>query len=506
MSLSVGKLPRVNQHTRIVVLALAIFAAANGLAALAYAPSGHIQHVGERVASSRLHPLIAGGAWAAALAAILVVLAFGVLRKRRGAWIAGLAMLGALAVIEVIHDRSPVAVALPIAGAGSLLAMRRSLVAEPYRKLLRRHMLPTADALDRTQALVRAYGRDSMAPFKLRTDVGHLFAPSGDAVLAFRVENRALLVAGDPVGTPAGQRAVLSLARDLARGAGLRFGVSTASEECAELLRNEFGMRPIYMGCEAVIQTGGFSLAGGRIKKVRQAHRRVQQAGYVLECRTRPELTAGERRALLELQRVVRGEEEQSFTMAPESIAAPGLDDALLMIARHSERGQIAGVMAFMPLAGRSMWSLALQLRDPDSPNGVIDALVVHTLQTAQAAGIEAISLNFAAARRYLHEPVAGIWPRVAKALAQLATRWTQIDDLRYHNEKFSPLWERRFVVVDHPLQLPHIAFGTIWQEGQLPRPDAFIRPAWPQCGQCPDRAQPHHAAHRLRVEQRPRA
>lgn len=417
-----------------------------------------------------------------------MILAFGVLRKRRGAWMFALGMLAVIAVLEVAHDRPPTEIALPIAGFGSLLAMRRSLVAEPYRDLLRRHMLPTTDALSRTQALVRAYGRDSMAPFKMRTDVGHLFAPEGDAVLAFRVENRVLLVSGDPVGTPAGQRAVLALARDLARGAGLRFGVSTASERMADLLRDEFGMRPIYMGCEAIVHTEGFSLEGGKIKKVRQAHRRVQNAGYVLETRSRASLTAGERQALVRLQSVSRGgDEEQSFAMAPESIDAPGLDDARLVLARHAESGDIAGVMAFVPLAGRSMWSLAMQLRDPGSPNGVIDALVVHAIQSAQAEGVDAISLNFAAARRYLHLPVEGFWPRVARLLGKLATRWTQIDDLRYHNEKFSPEWERRFVVVDHPLQMPHVAFGTIWQEGQLPRPDAFIRPAWPECGQCPE-------------------
>ncbi len=260
--------------------------------------------------------------------------------------------------------------------------------------------------------------------------------------------------------------------------------MSTASQALADTLRDDLGMLPIYMGCEAVVTTAGFSLTGGKIKKVRQAHRRVQQAGYVLEARTRDSLSAEERAALRSLQvRSRGGDEEQSFAMAPESIDASALDDAVLMLARHAESGHIAGVMAFMPLSGRSMWSLALQLRDPESPNGVIDALVVHALQTAQSREIDAISLNFAAARRYLHEDLVGFWPHVAGLLARLATRWTQIDDLRYHNEKFSPQWEKRFVVVEHALDLPHVAFGTIWQEGQLPRPDVLIRPAWPACG-----------------------
>lgn len=465
---------------RMVAGAALAGALTNAAASLAYAPQAPVRAAGTSIEASRLHPLVATGPWSLGVAAVLLAVAAGARRRRREAWLLGLALLGVLTVLDVLHERPALTVAAPVAGAWSLVAMRRMLVAEPYRRLLRSFMLPTPEALACTEALVRAHGCDAMAPFKLRTDVGHLFAPARDAVLAFRVENGALLVSGDPVGTASGERAVLELARDLAGHAGLSFGVTTASVRMADLLRDEFGMLPIYMGCEAVVPTAGFSLQGGRIKKVRQAHRRVQSAGFALvRCRGAA-LTGAQRAALRELYAATRAGEEQSFAMAPESIEAPGLEDAEFVMAQHAASGEIAGVMVFVPLAGRSMWSLALQLRDPASPNGVIDALVVHALQEAQAEGVEAISLNFAAARRYLHEKVRGFWPHVARLLARLATRWTQIDDLRAHNEKFSPTWEQRFLVVDHRLDLPRLAFATIWQEGQLPRPDAFLRPAWP--------------------------
>lgn len=464
------------------VASLALTAgAANATASLARFPAAPVRAVGLTVESSRLHPLLAGGPWSLGLAALLLAVAAGARRRRREAWLLGIALLAALAMLDVVEARSLLAVAAPVTGLGSLLAMRRLLVAQPYRRLLRSFMLPTSDALARTHALVQEYGRDAMAPFKLRTDVGHLFAPARDAVLAFRVENGALLVSGDPVGTADGQLAVLRLARELAEHAGLSFGVTTASAALADQLHEAFGMRPIYMGCEAVVATAGFSLQGGRIKKVRQAHRRVQGAGYALVRRRGTDLSTQDRAALRRLYVATRATDEQSFAMAPESIEAPGLDEADFFFAQHEQTGEIGGVMVFVPLAGRSMWSLALQLRDPGSPNGVIDALVADAVLAAQAERVEAISLNFAAARGYLHEPVQGFWPHVARALARLATRWTQIDDLRAHNEKFSPTWEPRYLVVEHVLDLPRLAFATIWQEGQLPRPDAFLRPAWPE-------------------------
>lgn len=454
-----------------IVLAAALV---NGLFALALAPSSRFE-----IADPS--ELVDDRVWAAIVAAVLVPLGWGLLRRRRGAWLVLVGAFGALVLVDLIFMKPPTELILPAVALAALVFTRNRLVAEPYRETLRRHTLPTRDAMVRTQALLEVYAKDSMAPFKLREDVGHLFSNAGDAVLAFRVENRALLVAGDPIGSVEGVDDVIRQARRLARGAGLRFGIIAASQELCDRMRAEFGMRPIYLGCEAIVDVDSFTLEGRKIKKVRQAHARVQREGYTLERVRVGDLTNEDREALAACQERGRApEEEQSFVMAPESFDAPGSDSSVVVLARH-EDGHVAGFMVFMPLTQRKMWSLAIQLRDPASPNGVIDALIVHALLEAKEDGVEELSLNFAAARRYVYEECVGFWPNVARALAKLAMRWTQIDQLRYHNEKFSPTWEPRSVIVEHVLEVPHIAFALIWQEGQLPRPNAFIRPAWPQ-------------------------
>lgn len=467
--------PRLAAGNRVLATVVLAGALINGLFALALSPSGRFEigdpttHIDDRV-------------WAGLVAATLIPLGWGLLRRRRGAWLLALTVLAAIAIIDVVYGDEPTELILPVLAFVGLLLARDLLVAEPYRETLRRHTLPTRKAMERTQALLEAHGRDAMAPFKLREDVGHLFSEKGDAVLAFRVDNRALLVASDPIGTPEGITEVLCTARCLARGAGLRFGVVAASQELSERMREEFGMRPIYLGCEAVVETAGFSLQGHKIKKVRQAYNRVKREGFELETVPLADLTPADREALLSCRLLARpDEDETTFAMSPESFDAPGSENSIVVRARHAGDGHIAGFMVFMPLVQRSMWSLAVQLRDPNSPNGVMDALITHAILSAQDAGVEELSLNFAAARRYVHEPVAGFWPRVARVLAHLAMRWTQIDTLRAHNEKFSPRWEQRYVILEHVLEAPHLAFAVIWQEGQLPRPDGWLRPAWPQ-------------------------
>lgn len=474
--------PRASRLT-LLWFSLALCAAVlNAIAALASTPSEHLQTVGRHVGDGRLAPAIAVGTpWDLATAVLLIVLAWGILRRRRIAWAGAVMLFATLAAADLVRHEEPLAIAVPVAGAISLLLMRRTLVAEPYREILRRHQLPSGDALDKAAGIVRRYGTDTLAPFKLRPDVGHLFSTRGDAVLAYRVENRALLVAGDAVGSPDGVLDVVRTARDLARGAGLRFGIAAASESFSARMREELGMRSIYLGCEAIVSTADFTLEGRKIKKVRQAHRRVEREGYRLLGSRLSDLTPAERAAMRRCNVASRADDdEQSFSMAPDSLESRGLRDAIVFRAVDGE-GRVGGLIVFTPLAQRSLWSLALQLRDPEAPNGVIDALLVQALVTAKEEGVEEVSLNFAAGRRYMHEPVRGFWPHVARILARIAMRWTQIDALRFHNEKFSPRWEQRFVLTDHVLHVPHLTFAIIWQEGQLPRPGALIAPAWPQ-------------------------
>lgn len=493
MAITSCSTPRAPRQTLVLFALACIAAAINGIAALTYTPSTHLQQLGRDVTDSRVGPAVIGTPLDLVAAVLFLVLGWGLLRRRPMAWAGAVLLFASLAGTDFLRHEPPLEIVFPAIAVVSLLVMRRQLVAEPYRDLLRRQMIPTDEALTKTSELVRRYGTDTLAPFKRRADVGHLFSTRGDAVLAFRVENRALLVAADPVGTPEGVDEVLRAARDLARGAGLRFGVTAASEGLAAHLRERMAMHSLYMGCEAIVSVGEFTLEGRKIKKVRQAHRRVLREGYDLTGTPFSSLTRAELAELRRCELASRGDDhEQSFSMAPDALTAPALRDAIVYRATESATGRVAGVVVFSPLQQRSLWSLALQLRDPVAPNGVIDALLVHALQDAKAQGVEELSLNFAAARRYLHEPVSGVWPRVARSLARLAMRWTQIDDLRFHNEKFSPRWEQRFLVTDHVLQVPHLAFAAIWQEGQLPRPSAFIAPAWPQAS--PDVGAPARA------------
>src|SRR5712691_5814259 len=165
-------------------------------------------------------------------------------------------------------------------GAGLLGVL--SLVAIAYvvfRPLAAPRSLPDAQLRRTAAELVRRHGFDTLSFFKLRRDAHYLFSPDRRAFVGYRIENGVLLVSGDPVG-PEG--AMPGLAREVCRFAelhGLELGVLGASEQTLPLWR-EAGLRTLYIGDEAVVETRSFSLEGRTIRKVRQSVSRLEKAGY----------------------------------------------------------------------------------------------------------------------------------------------------------------------------------------------------------------------------------
>src|SRR5262249_58087119 len=86
----------------------------------------------------------------------------------------------------------------------------------------------------------------------------------------------------------------------LAEDRGLRLAVLGASQQLLALYR-QAGLRPLYLGDEAIVETSSFTLEGRAIRKVRQSVSRLERAGY---CVTLRPLGSLNRQELEELESV----------------------------------------------------------------------------------------------------------------------------------------------------------------------------------------------------------
>jgi lysyl-tRNA synthetase, class II len=338
-----------------------------------------------------------------------------------------------------------------------------------FRPLAAPRALPGPGLRAAAAELVRTHGRDTLSFFKLREDKHYFFTRAGDAFVGYRIENGVLLLSGDPVGPPEAFRGLLAELRAFTEARGLKLGAVGASEPLCPLYE-ELGLRTIYLGDEAIIELDKFSLEGRAIRKVRQSVSRLGKAGFSAELH---ELTALDEDALGEIEAVLeRGREgapERGFSMAMDSIRCEQSKDTLVVLARD-EDGAIRGVLHFVPVYGRATVSLSFMRRDPSTPNGLTEFLVVKAAELLRERGLQEMSLNFAAFARWMHSPEK-VSERLLGKLIALGNPFFQIESLYRFNAKFFPRWEPRYLVYEGTFGLPRAGIAALWAEGQLWKP-----------------------------------
>jgi len=318
--------------------------------------------------------------------------------------------------------------------------------------------LPDAEARRSARELVRAHGSDTLAFFKLRRDLQYLFASDRRAFVGYTIENGVVVVAGDPVGPLDAVREVVHEICRFAEIHGLRITAIGASAQLVPLWRAT-GLRALYIGDEAIVETRAFSLEGRPIRKVRQSVHRLTTAGYTAEAGSLAELDAAAVAELEEVSARWRGTKpERGFAMAMDVLGG----DGVVVVARDADGGA-RGFLHFVPTQGRPALSLSFMRRDRATPNGLTEFLVVRAIELLRERGIEELSLNFVMFGRLFQRPL-------LRRLMRFGNRWFQIESLYRFTAKFTPRWEPRYFVFDGLLGLPRAGLAALWAEGQIPR------------------------------------
>jgi lysyl-tRNA synthetase, class II len=341
-----------------------------------------------------------------------------------------------------------------------------------FRPLAAPRSLPGGEARVAAMDLVRRYGADTLAYFKLRRDGHYLFSPDGRAFLGYRVDSGVLLVSGDPVGAPDAFPALLRELSAFAECRGLRVAALGVGEHLRAVWAG-LGLRALYLGDEAIVDTSSFSLEGRAIRKVRQSVSRLEKQGYSVDLEPVADLDP---RTVDELHQVSlrwrQGAPERGFCMALDAVRRED-GDTTVAIARDAE-GSIRGFIHFVPSYGRAAVSLSSMRRDRSTPNGLNEFLIVKAAELLRAQGVEEVSLNFAAFARWIHSPC-NRTERVLGRLLAAADAFFQIESLYRFNAKFFPRWEPRYLMYEGVLTLPRVGLAALWIEGQLPKP-ALLR------------------------------
>lgn len=322
----------------------------------------------------------------------------------------------------------------------------------------------------RARAVVQAWGSDTLDYFALRDDKHWFFAADGRVLFAYGYAFGVAFVSGDPIGPPGLIPGALEefAAACASRGWAMAFLATGPRYEDAYAA---LGLRSQYLGDEAVLAMDRFSLEGRAIRRVRQAVAKLDRLGYSVELLRDPEVSVDLAAELGAMDaRWRRGAPERGFTMALGKSLATQDPACRVALARDAD-GAARAYLHLVPCGGNAPgYSLDLMRRDLDTPNGVVQYLIVRTVERLRAEGAMRLSLNFAAFARLIDGgAVHGPWQRTQRLAVRLAERRYQIASLRDFNAPFAPEWIPRRVWYGGRLDLPRVALGYLRLESFLP-------------------------------------
>lgn len=331
-----------------------------------------------------------------------------------------------------------------------------------------RHRQAAAEQ-DVARRLVRAWGADTLSPFVLRADKSYFIADDERAFLAYKVVGGVAIVSGDPIGPPDAMDDLIPAFLAFAHARDWRIAILGASEQQLETYARH-GLRSLYHGDEAIVDTQEFSLEGRPIRKVRQSAHRLERLGYRAEVRHPGEISRELRTELEHVALTWRGAEpERGFVMALDALFRLGDDEALFVIGFDPD-GHAAGFLHFAVAPAAKALSLSSMPRLRSTPNGFNEWLVCRTIEWARENGFERASLNFSPFAEVLASSaeLSGLQRVERHALRSLKGHF-QLDNLLVFNRKFFPSWERRFVVYERRRDLPRVGIAALAAEAYLP-------------------------------------
>ncbi|MGO9557711.1 MAG: bifunctional lysylphosphatidylglycerol flippase/synthetase MprF, partial [Acidimicrobiales bacterium] len=259
----------------------------------------------------------------------------------------------------------------------------------------RRRASGRTDAADRAADVVRRRGTSTLDYFALRSDKTVFL--ERDGLVAYAIYGGICLVSPDPICAPEERDELWSAFRRFADDHGWPVAVLGAGEAWLPVYRRS-GMHERYIGDEGVVDVRTFSLEGGTRKGLRQAVNRIAKYGYSISfhdpSRMDPSLQDAVRCVMTKRR---RGEVERGFSMTLGRIFDPR-DRGLMLAVAHGPDGNAVAFCQFVPAPGIHGYSLDLMRRDDgEHPNGLLDFILVRTIERLRASGEEHLGLNFAA-------------------------------------------------------------------------------------------------------------
>lgn len=386
-----------------------------------------------------------------------------------GLWLLDRHFRGSESLAAIVEDAVRLTLIIPEANAEPLgrhgrwfldsvrLVMGASLVGGTWQLLapVRYRLAEEQRELGRVRAVLERWGVTSLAYFHLMPDKAHFLDVDDEALIGYRVVGGVAVALGGPIGAPGARERVTREFLEFCELNGWSCCFYQAAPEEARLLE-EFGLKQLKIGEEAVLDLAGFSLSGKSFKHVRNVVNRFRREGYRLEELGAPidDATMEELREVSDAWLAGGHHRERQFTLGwfDEGYLR---ETRVLEVRRPGER--IEAFVNVLPHFASTTGNFDLMRRRPDSPDGVMDFVMVELVELFRREGMQMMSLGLAPLANVQEEGLKG---RVLGWLYDYGSRAFNFRGLRAFKEKWDPLWEPRYLMYGSDADLPGVALA----------------------------------------------
>lgn len=319
-------------------------------------------------------------------------------------------------------------------------------------------MKKTFKNIHAAQTLLENYGKDSLSYFALHEKKLFFFSSTGQSFLSYIVKGSIVMVTGDPIGSVEEIPLLLKEFNSFIKCAKLSSCFLAVNQET---LRNlvEIGHKHLHMGNEAIITLSNFNKNLLK-KKVRRAERYVLSKGVTCRVYKRQNIPT---KYLNQLQSIseewlkVKGGKEKRLTMTLGRIPTEIDPDCEIVLGLQNQI--IIGFLTFVPIYASKGFSLDAARKKKNSPNGLIEFLLIQSLEHFKNFGIKTISLNFTTFYQSTGNTSKYYTNRWITFIYRLLSHIYKTNTLYNFNNKFLPTWQERYFVFEKKRYLPNYLF-----------------------------------------------
>jgi phosphatidylglycerol lysyltransferase len=261
---------------------------------------------------------------------------------------------------------------------------------------------------ERTRVLdaLKRYGYHSQSYNILREGKKYFFSERGiEGVIAYIVQARVALAAGDPVCAPEDIREFADEFRQFCKKHRWRCCFHPVTERCKEVLK-DLGFGVMKTGEEPIIDLNKLSWSGGKFKDLRRDTRRAKEQGMsVVEYRPREGRRTDWEEQMEKISRVwskAKGSREFSFLIGAPSLDNPGERTYLLVL----KDDRVEAFMVCTPIYARHGIYFDIMRRKDKPLLGTAQLLISEALQFFKQQEYEIATMGTVPlANEYVEDP-----------------------------------------------------------------------------------------------------